>query len=1139
MRLTALRIGLVLAIGAAGCEDASIPAAGSPAWEEAVAAFYTGVAAIQTGADERAAEALSRFVELAPGEPAGLANQALLEFQQRRLDEAAALAERALRQVPSNTRIRMLAALIDRARGRLDDAIEQLRRVAPGDDDSARASFLLVQFLEERGGPADAGESRAILDALVSADPTSDYLAITSARHAARHADQAALGRALDRLASLSSSWSEADRLALEQVRAASAPADAGIELAALAASLEALPRYGRQRDALYISDQQPDLVSTDLIRLAAPSARPALPDTAIQFATSTIGGSLQGLQDVRSIPADESGQRTVLLGADAILSIGEGDTPQRLALPGGGGADAALAVLDLDHDFRMDLAVAGAGGLRLFRQEASGAFLAMPQSAIPATTRARTIDRVWPADTDLDGDVDLVIGASSAAPFILSNRGDGTFEELARFDNAVGALDFAWGDLDDDGVPDAAFVDAAGRVHVFMNPRQDRPTFIHSQISDGPAVVRAIGLGDMDADGRFDLVLLGDDGTLAVSSPVAAGWQTREVGRDPDLVAGASPARLFLADLDNNGALDVLASSATTRIWLADTTYAPVPFATLPVRVTAATDPTGAGRIELLGVDEDLNAVRVTTRPSVDYFGLTLIARATDQPGDRRINTYGIGGQAEVRSGLLYQKRAITDPVVHFGIGPNTGVTVARILWPNGTAQAEFDLLASQGRPIIAEQRLKGSCPWLFTFDGDSLQFVTDLAWRTALGLRINAYGSSSVIHSEDRVRIRGDQLVPRDGFYDLRITAELWESHFFDHVSLMVIDHPANTDVFVDESFALPPPDTALQLTAPLAPIASAIDQRERDVTALVAAADERYIDTFELGPYQGVAASEYFVEIDLGPDAPSDQPLLLVAFGWVQPTDGSINLALGQGGVIPRALRAEVPDGHGGWRVLHPDLGMPAGKTKTVLIDLEGAFSHDGPRKVRLLTTMEIYWDRIAWTTKDRTGAMHVTRLTAETADLQFRGFSRVRRESRRAPELPEYEVISGTAPLWAGLEGLHTRFGDVRPLLESVDDRYAIITQGDEMLLRFRAPPAPPEGTVRDFVLVSDAWVKDGDFNNGFSSSLQPLPYHGLTDYSVAPGRLADEHAFQLHPADWRDYHTRYLSASRFRHALSGN
>ena len=115
---------------------------------------------------------------------------------------------------------------------------------------------------------------------------------------------------------------------------------------------------------------------------------------------------------------------------------------------------------------------------------------------------------------------------------------------------------------------------------------------------------------------------------------------------------------------------------------------------------------------------------------------------------------------------------------------------------------QADFDRRADEA--IVAEQRLKGSCPWVFADDGTGMRFVTDFLWRSPLGLRINAQDTAGVTQTEDWVKIRGDQLAARDGAYDVRITAELWETHFFDHVSLMVVDHPADTEVFVDERFA-----------------------------------------------------------------------------------------------------------------------------------------------------------------------------------------------------------------------------------------------------------------------------------------------------------------------------------------------
>ena len=65
---------------------------------------------------------------------------------------------------------------------------------------------------------------------------------------------------------------------------------------------------------------------------------------------------------------------------------------------------------------------------------------------------------------------------------------------------------------------------------------------------------------------------------------------------------------------------------------------------------------------------------------------------RAQTAAGDQRINSFGIGGEIEVRSGPLVQKQTIAGTTVHVGLGTRTSIDVTRIVWPNGVPQAEFD---------------------------------------------------------------------------------------------------------------------------------------------------------------------------------------------------------------------------------------------------------------------------------------------------------------------------------------------------------------------------------------------------------------------------------------------------------------
>jgi hypothetical protein len=126
----------------------------------------------------------------------------------------------------------------------------------------------------------------------------------------------------------------------------------------------------------------------------------------------------------------------------------------------------------------------------------------------------------------------------------------------------------------------------------------------------------------------------------------------------------------------------------------------------------------------------------------------------------------------------------------------------------------------------------------------------------------------------------------------------------------------------------------------------------------------------------------------------------------------------------------------------------------------------------------------------------------------------------------PERPVYR-LAGTSPRWADLEGYHTRFGDVRALLTMTDDRYVIMNAGDELALAFGEAPPLASGMVRDFVMIGDGWVKDGDFNTTFSRTVLPLPTHASGRYDRVPAALEDDPVFRRHRADFETYHTRYV------------
>jgi hypothetical protein len=334
----------------------------------------------------------------------------------------------------------------------------------------------------------------------------------------------------------------------------------------------------------------------------------------------------------------------------------------------------------------------------------------------------------------------------------------------------------------------------------------------------------------------------------------------------------------------------------------------------------------------------------------------------------------------------------------------------------------------------------------------------------------------------------------------------------------------------------------------------VTQAWDDSGHDVTDLVAKQDGRYLATFARGDYQGIA-KDHWVELDLGgPERPAPQESSvgrpfqgrrwLVANGWIYPTDSSINVAIGQQNLQPHGLSLEAQDARGNWHVVTPDLGFPAGKNKTILIDLRPA---GNARRVRLRTNLEIYWDLLAVADdapRLRLGQAPVTvvRLAPATAELRYRGFSKTDYARHDVPETPQYDHIANVGQRWRDLTGYYTRFGDVRELLSAVDDRYVIMNAGDELRLTFQSPPSRPAastegGFARDYVLAGDGWVKDGDYNTTASKTVGPLPMHGHPDYrAAASDDIENDPVYLKHAADWQRYHTRFIDPRSFLRGL---
>src|SRR5205814_8874857 len=171
-------------------------------------------------------------------------------------------------------------------------------------------------------------------------------------------------------------------------------------------------------------------------------------------------------------------------------------------------------------------------------------------------------------------------------------------------------------------------------------------------------------------------------------------------------------------------------------------------------------------------------------------------------------------------------------------------------------------------------------SCPFLFTWNGTRFEFVTDFLGGGEMGDWV-APGVFNTPDPDEYVRIRGDQLRPRDGRYELRITNELEEAMFLDRAQLVAVDHPADVEVYPDEGLRSTPSPFRLFATRGAHPPLRAIDEHGHDVLPLIRAIDRTAPDDFAVSPIRGYA-DRHELTLDLG--TRSDRVVLLLT-GWTE--------------------------------------------------------------------------------------------------------------------------------------------------------------------------------------------------------------------------------------------------------------
>jgi len=786
-------------------------------------------------------------------------------------------------------------------------------------------------------------------------------------------------------------------------------------------------------------------------------------------------------------------------------------------------GRNFAVVAGDYDNDNLADLLVFGSGQPTLFHNTGKGGFQNATATAKIPPLAAASISGAF-VDADHDGDLDIFLGGFgdgkkiSAADVnqLWRNNGDGTFADIsaaAKINAASRAVAVVPTDYDNRRDIDLLVLNRGGRPALFRNLRDGSFRDVSGEVGlnqTGDWTCAAAGDFNKDTYTDFFFGKSGAAGIFAVSD----GLGKFALKDAPAGTENAASAQFF--DYDNDGLLDLTANTNKGFVVarnLGDG-WAQADASAFKIK-SGANDALNGSRQMLAGDvdrdgDVDLLAFTASGR-------LRFVENANDSSNKsvtialqgRVSNRVGIGAKVDMRSGSLAQKLetyaaspAPAPSEAHFGLGKRIKPDAVRVIWTSGVVQSETEISAAPQRevgafrpPLKIEEldRKPSSCPYLYTWNGEKFEFVTDFLGGGEMGNWKEA-GAYHYPDSDEFVRITSDQLKPKNGKYEVRVTNELEEVLFFDQLKLVAVEHAADVEVYPNEGLGIPTAGKRILYTTndAHAPV-SAFDTNGKNVLPNIETLDRKFYDSFKSLNIRGYAET-HNLTVNLDDEKGYDGRTLLLLTGWTDYAFSSDNLAASQSGKSLFLPKLQVKNKRGEWQTVIDSIGISIGRPQTLVVDLTGKFLSDS-REVRIVTNFKTFWDKIAVDTSEQKEVKTID-LKSSQANLGERGFSAEIKYGEMIQA--SYETVTNDGR-WKYFSGNFTRFGAVNPLLEAVDDVFVVSKTGDELVLSFDALPALPENKKYTFLLFADGYSKEMDINSGSPDAVSPMPFKRMSKY----------------------------------------
>src|SRR5438477_8741311 len=789
-------------------------------------------------------------------------------------------------------------------------------------------------------------------------------------------------------------------------------------------------------------------------------------------------------------------------------------------------GSNVGVTFIDYDHDGDLDLYVTNT--LRNAPAPAWGQDIKLPSGLVfPGNFMWRNNGNgtftnvtqeleiyldpsVSAIGTDYNNDraIDLVV-TDLKGPAILENPRDGKFRVKSLSELAVPDLSLAVSILDfnHDGWMDVAFTHStAPGLTLWRNDRGKN--FVQVKLPETNwACAFGIAAFDYDNDGWVDLVAVGETkdhkGEVRLFRNLGTdGFKDVSADVGLDKIQLKDPRAIITGDFDNDGATDLLITQ----------NHGPA-----VLLKNQGGNKNNWLRLALKGLADNKSAIG--TKVEIFSDGIR-----------QKFEIYGSNGYLGQNS-----------PYLTVGLGQAKQADVVRMLWPSGVLQDEIEVAGNKEHSFLEMDRRGSSCPTLFAWDGEKYQLVADMLGDGVVGHWVGP-GQRNIPRPTEYVKIDRNMLHEKDDshfsrnrgevghpVFSFRFMEPLEEVVYLDKVGLLAVDHPADFDVFPNEYFASNPPfpEFKVVFSRNARPPAGVWDEHGHNVLPDILA--HRYFGDFEMTSFKGFDKL-HSLELDLG-DPYRGGPLWLLMHGEIEYFTATGMYAADQAGIQGIAPYVEVLGPDGRWKKVIDDLGFPAGGARTMIADLSGKL-RVGTKRIRITTNLQIYWDNILISRTPQNQKARLTSVPLTRADLRFHGFPLKTEGDPPGNVKYVYEEASATGPYTRPV-GAYTRYGDVRPLLSSFDDRFVVFGSGDEVALDFDPSrlPALPRGWTRDYFFVANGYEKDMDFYTDDGDTVAPLPFRTMGTYPYPK-----EKSFPLgetHMNDFLQYNTRHLSGNEPR------